>query len=157
MRSALWAFVVCNAFAGTVAGQGNGPNKTASQSMNPVVAFEIPVVDMTRAMAFYKAVFDVDFTQDTVDGLQMAFFPLTQGAGGASGALVLGDTYVPAVNGTRVYFYTPDIAKTFAKALAAGGQALYPITDVGEFGWVAEVMDAEGKRIAFSQPPAKSP
>ena len=41
--------------------------------LNPVVYFEIPVLDLTRACDFYSKVFETTLTKDNVDGYQMAF------------------------------------------------------------------------------------
>lgn len=60
--------------------------------MNPVVYFEIPVLDLDRACDFYSKVFDTTLTQDLVDGYQMAFFESSDVSFGASGALVVGNS-----------------------------------------------------------------
>ena len=112
--------------------------------------FEIPVVDIERAIAFYEYVFEVELERTVIDGHPMALFPDADESGSASGALATGDSYVPSIDGTRVYFRVDDVAATLARAVDRGGQVLYPITDVGEQGVVAEFADTEGNRIALS-------
>ena len=112
--------------------------------------FEIPVVDIERAVAFYEHVFEVELERTVIDGHPMALFPDADESGSASGALATGDSYVPSVDGTRVYFRVDDVEGTLARALDRGGQLLYPVTDVGEQGTVAEFADSEGNRIALS-------
>ena len=124
----------------------------AAPSMNPVFTFEIPVRDLARAERFYAAVFGYDFVRDTVDGNQMAFFPFDPERPGASGALVQGESYEPAHAGTRVYFHTPQLDCTLARATRLGAGVLYPATDIGPLGRVAEIEDSEGNRIALHQP-----
>ena len=114
--------------------------------------FEIPVVDIERAVAFYEHVFEVELERTVIDGHPMALFPDADEPGGASGALATGDSYVPSVDGTRVYFRVDDVEGTLARAVDRGGQVLYPVTDVGEQGVVAEFADTEGNRIALSGP-----
>lgn len=118
---------------------------------NPVLYFEIPVTDMDRAVAFYQAVFGYDFTRETVDGYDMALFPFAEGGPGATGALAKGDVYVPSLNGPILYFRVDDIDAILAAAAAQGGQVLYPKKDIGDLGFVAEIQDSEGNRIALSQ------
>jgi uncharacterized protein len=131
--------------------QGGTDTKQDAQAMaNPVVHFEIPVTDLDRAMRFYRAVFGYVLTRRTVDGLEMAFFPRVDGKPGASGALAKGDVYVPAKTGIIIYFDVPDIDAALARARANGGTILYPKTDIGEAGYVAEIEDSEGNRIALS-------
>lgn len=117
--------------------------------MNPVSYFEIPVRNMVRAIGFYRAVFGVEFEQASVDGNEMAFFPWSDDAPGASGALALGDSYVPGRAGARIYFSVPDIRAALSRALDAGAMVLYPVTEVAGFGFVAEFEDLEGNCIAL--------
>ena len=120
-------------------------------SMNPVVYFEIPVLDMVRAIAFYSAVFDFTFEKNIIDHNEMAFFPFEDGARGITGALAKGEIYVPTMQGVLVYFGTTDIDAILQKAVEAGGEILYPKTSNGELGHVAEFKDSEGTRIALHQ------
>ena len=117
---------------------------------NPVFHFEIPVADMDRAIRFYESVFGFRLTRRTVDAYDMAFFPRTDGAPGASGALAKGDVYVPSKAGPIIYFDVPDIDPVVARAKALGARVLYPKTHIGEAGYVAEIEDSEGNRIALS-------
>lgn len=118
---------------------------------NPVFHFEIPVTDMDRAIAFYEDVFGYRLTHEEVDGYDMAFFPRAGEAPGASGALAKGDVYRPSHDGPVIYFDVPDIDAVIARAEARGSKVLYPKKDIGEAGFVAEIEDSEGNRIALSQ------
>ena len=111
--------------------------------------FEIPVTDMQRAIAFYSAVFDIEFERVEIDGNEMALFPLIDGAEGCSGALARGESYVPSLDGTRIYLTVNNIERVMAGALLAGARLLYPATQVGEAIKVAEFQDSEGNRIAL--------
>ncbi|WP_431509606.1 VOC family protein [Variovorax sp. DAIF25] len=117
--------------------------------MNPVSYFEIPVLDMDRAIRFYEAVFGHALERASVDGNEMAFFAHAPGREGASGALAKGDSYRPSRDGARLYFDVPDIEAVLARALAQGAELLYPVTGVGSFGFVAEFADCEGNCIAL--------
>ena len=119
--------------------------------MNPVVYFEIPVLDLDRACDFYSKVFDTTLTQDLVDGYQMAFFESFDESFGASGALVVGDVYRPSHQGCFLYFGVESIDETVARALEHGGSVLYPKKSNGDLGFVAEIEDTEGNRIALHQ------
>jgi predicted enzyme related to lactoylglutathione lyase len=133
----------------------NGPAQRPAippPAMNPVVHFEIPVTDMDRAVRFYEAVFATTLARQDVDGYAMAFFPRADGKPGASGALAKGDVYVPSKSGAILYFDVPAIEPVLERAAANGGKVLYPKKDIGEAGFVAEIEDSEGNRIALSQP-----
>lgn len=116
---------------------------------NPVFYFEIPVRDMDRAVDFYSKTFGITFERQSIDGNEMAVFPYEMGGEGATGALAKGESYQPSLSGTRVYFSTTDIDSTLSKAIRAGGALIYPKTDTGDYGIVAEVEDSEGNRIAL--------
>ena len=118
---------------------------------NPVVYFEIPVVDLNRACDFYSSVFEATFSHDVVDGYQMAFFESSEDTFGAAGALVVGDVYVPSHDGCFLYFGVDSIDDSIAKALENGGSLLYPKKTNGDLGSVAEIQDTEGNRIALHE------
>jgi predicted enzyme related to lactoylglutathione lyase len=119
--------------------------------MNPVVYFEIPVLDLDRACDFYSNVFETKLTQEVVDGYQMAFFETSGDSFGASGALVVGDVYVPSHQGCFLYFGVESIDETIARAVELGGSVLYPKKSNGDLGSVAEIQDSEGNRIALHE------
>jgi uncharacterized protein len=135
----------------------DAPKDTSNQSseqekvaVNPVFHFEIPVADMERAIAFYTAVFDLRLSRQMIDGYDMAFFPRTDDAPGASGALAKGDVYVPGKTGAILYFDVPDIDAVLTRATAQKGKILYPKKHIGEAGYVAEIEDSEGNRIGLT-------
>jgi predicted enzyme related to lactoylglutathione lyase len=119
--------------------------------MNPVVYFEIPALDLDRACEFYSKVFEATFTRDVVDGYQMAFFESSEDSFGASGALVVGNVYVPNHQGCFLYFGVESIDETINRAIEHGGLVLYPKKSNGELGSVAEIQDTEGNRIALHE------
>lgn len=118
---------------------------------NPVVYFEIPVLDLSRACDFYSKVFETTLTRDVVDGYQMAFFDSSDDSFGATGALVVGDVYVPSHQGCFLYFGVESIDTTVARAIEHGGSVLYPKKSNGELGFVAEIQDSEGNRVALHE------
>lgn len=104
---------------------------------------------MDRAVAFYSRTFGVTFERQNIDGNDMALFPYQIGGEGATGALAKGESYQPSLKGTRVYFSTTDIDSTLKNAIGAGGKLIYPKTDTGDYGFVAEFEDSEGNCIAL--------
>jgi predicted enzyme related to lactoylglutathione lyase len=119
---------------------------------NFVVHFEIPVLDLDRAMDFYSRVFETTLSREEIDGYQMAMFPVEDDGFGASGALVQGDVYIPSIEGCFLYFGVTNIDETIERAIASGGSVMYPKKSNGELGWVAEIGDTEGNRIALHEP-----
>ncbi len=151
MRAAILAAACLAGAACTPAGSDPAAPAAGDAVINPVVHFEIPVTDIDRAVAFYEAVFAVKLERREVDGYAMAFFPRADGRPGASGALAQGDVYKPTKDGAILYFDVPDIDAVVARAEARGGAVLYPKKDIGAAGFVAEIADSEGNRIAVSE------
>ena len=96
--------------------------------MNIAIHFEIPVRDLGRATAFYERVFELTLERVSIDGNEMALFPLFEGMAGCSGALAKGDSYVPSLDGSRIYLTVADIELAMTRVLQRGGKSLYPIT-----------------------------
>ncbi len=120
-------------------------------SYNPVIYFEIPVNDLTRAKTFYSTVFDVVFEDEVIDRNEMALFPFSKTKLGISGALAKGSIYKPTKDGVVIYFRTESIDETLALAVKHGAHILYPKTSNGALGFVAEFEDCEGNRIALHE------
>ncbi len=119
---------------------------------NPVGYFEIPVSDLERAVGFYSTVFQVVLERAVIDGYEMALFPLHPDAPGAGGALARGDVYVPGKAGPVLYFTVPRMDIVLARATKIGAKVLYEKKSIGEHGFVAEIEDSEGNRIALHEP-----
>ena len=49
-----------------------------------------------------------------------------------------------------LYFDVDDIDEALRKCEAEGAKVLYPKTDIGDGGYVAEIEDSEGNRIAIN-------
>lgn len=116
---------------------------------NPVNWFEIPVEDLDRAKGFYESVFNLELSVNQMGPLQMAWFPMQEGATGATGTLVKGDGYQPSNSGTLVYLAVNNIEETLGKIESCGGKVLMPKMNIGEYGFYAHFEDCEGNRVAL--------
>jgi len=116
---------------------------------NPVNWFKIPVKDLERAKKFYEAVIDNELSRSEIGQMKMAWFPMTDGAPGAAGALVKGEGYIPSHAGTLVFLQVKDIDTTMSRIRMHGGKVLLAKTGMGEFGFIAHFEDTEGNRIAL--------
>ena len=116
---------------------------------NPVNWFEIPVNDLERGKQFYESVFGLQLSLNEMGPMKMAWFPMTQGGPGATGALMECENHTPSHAGTLVYFSVTDIEGTLATINAHGGKTLMPKTGIGEHGYIAHFQDCEGNRVAL--------
>ncbi len=122
---------------------------TVAVKTNPVLWFEIPVLDLDRARKFYENVFGFQFTATEMDPYSLAFFPMVQGGSGATGALIKGGSYKPSTTGTIVYFSVDDIDEILRRVNVSGGKMVFPKKSIGEYGFIAHFDDTEGNRIAL--------
>jgi uncharacterized protein len=123
------------------------------QRHNVVGWFEIPVLNMERAIKFYEKIFDFKLVRHQIGNLDMAWFPWIDDAIGASGSLVLNDElHKPSNEGVLIYFtaQSGDLSVELSRVEGAGGKVHLPktlITD--DIGYMAIIEDTEGNRIAL--------
>jgi len=110
--------------------------------------FEIPALDLDRAVRFYETVLAARFAREQMGPMAMAVFPYEKP--GSSGALVKADGFVPAVTGSVVYLHLDDIRPALDRVTPAGGAVLLPRTALpDEMGFFAQVKDTEGNRVGL--------
>jgi len=112
--------------------------------------FEIPVVDMDRAINFYQSLLKIELERGSIHDYEMAFFPYEHDGVGISGALAKGDEYKPSIDGVFLYLQIEDIDATIRKAVILGSEVLLDKTEA-ESCFVAEIKDSEGNRICLKQ------
>jgi hypothetical protein len=124
--------------------------------VNMISWFEVPVTDMDRAKKFYETVFNVEISIQEFGGVLMGWFPPAEDitAPGISGSLVKSEgNYIPsATHGSVVYFNSQsgDISDELSRVEAAGGKILQDKTLISnDIGYMAQVIDSEGNRIAL--------
>ena len=117
--------------------------------MNVVGWFEIYVDDMQRARAFYEAVFGVSLTHLKDAPVELWAFPMKEGQPGAAGALVRVPGFPTGRNSVLVYFNCDDCAVEAGKATKAGGRIEKDKFSIGNYGYVAHVVDTEGNMIGL--------
>lgn len=113
--------------------------------------FEIPVLDMDRAVAFYNKIFDINIKSQDFGGVQMGWFPYAEGKEGASGSLIQNDNYIPSnTHGVAIYFSSSDVQVQLDRVEAAGGTIAQSKTQISpEVGYMGLFIDSEGNRIAL--------
>jgi predicted enzyme related to lactoylglutathione lyase len=113
-----------------------------------VAWFEIPVLNLDRAIAFYSAIFNIKFEIITTVSHSMAYFPQDSGVGGA---LVYGDGCIPSQSGSLLYLNVQsDLDDALTKIIGVGGQIIMGKTLLGnDVGHYSLILDSEGNRIAL--------
>lgn len=115
---------------------------------NTCVWFDIPVLDLSRAMNFYSKVLDIEMAEVDDGDKKMAFFPF--GPGDVSGCLVQSKEGKPSLEGSVVYLNGgDDLSISLGKVPAAGGNVLAEKFSIGEHGFIAYFKDTEGNKVAL--------
>ncbi|PJF44690.1 MAG: hypothetical protein CUN55_02620 [Phototrophicales bacterium] len=111
--------------------------------------FEIPVLDLERAVQFYNAIFDIKMQQ--IPETQMYMFPTDDPQNDVSGALVKGEGYRPLSEGGAVIYLNASgkLDEVLARVEEAGGKIALPRTDISPFGFMAFIIDSEGNRVGL--------
>jgi predicted enzyme related to lactoylglutathione lyase len=118
-------------------------------NVNPIIWCEIYVQNMGRAKAFYEAVFQFKLEKLNNPAIEMWSFAMAMDKVGAGGALVKMDGVASGGNGTIVYFSCADCAVEAARAVAHGGQVMHEKFAIGEYGFIALLVDTEGNVIGL--------
>lgn len=115
--------------------------------------FEIPVMDMDRAVKFYETVFDFKLQREQMGELDMAWFPWNMEAYGSAGSLAYApDFYKPTANGTLIYLTanSGDLNKEMSRVEKAGGKVVMEKKQISEeHGFMGVFIDSEGNRVAM--------
>jgi predicted enzyme related to lactoylglutathione lyase len=115
---------------------------------NPVQWFEIATTDLERAKSFYSKVFDLEFQFIEMPDSKMYMFGVPDMIGSA-GCLLQSTENKPSTDGSVIYFSCEDVAVQAGRVEEAGGKLLFSKTDIGEFGFFAQIIDSEGNRIGL--------
>ena len=116
---------------------------------NPANWFEIYVDDMQRAKRFYESMLGVGLGKLEGPEYEIWSFPSDMESYGASGALVKMPGYPAGANSTIVYFSCEDCAVEARRAVDAGGKVEKPKTSIGQYGFIALIVDTEGNMIGL--------
>jgi predicted enzyme related to lactoylglutathione lyase len=116
---------------------------------NSVVWFEICVQEMDRAKAFYEGVLGVQLAKLDSPDIEMRAFPMQAERYGAPGALVRMPGFSSSANSVLIYFGCTDCAVEAAKAASSGGKVEKEKFSIGQYGYIALLIDTEGNMIGL--------
>ena len=114
--------------------------------------FEIPAVNIERAVRFYETVLGISLIRENMLGAQMAIFPATPGE--ATGAILARDGVTPGATGSTIYLKAGnDLSAALGRVDVAGGKIVHPKTFIKEgWGYFAIILDTEGNTVGLHSP-----
>ena len=114
---------------------------------NRAVWFDIPVVDLDRAITFYKAVLDIEVSKDSHEGHEFGVLAHDEGNGGC---LVPNVGEVTPDRGILLYLNVDGrIQDAIDKVVGIGGKVVEDVHPIGPHGYRAIIIDTEGNRLAL--------
>ena len=118
---------------------------------NAISWFQIPVIDMDRAVKFYNSILSANLKITDAMGARIAILPHEREGGAVGGALYSGEGYTPSSKGTVVLLNAgDDLAVVLSKVEEAGGKIELPKTAIyGGNGFLARIIDSEGNRVGL--------
>jgi uncharacterized protein len=115
---------------------------------NTIVWFDIPVIDLERALRFYSAVLGKTVKKEEFPGGAIGVFAHEDGDVG--GCLYVSDTDRPSDHGPLLYFNCEGrLDEAIAAVEAHGGDIIKAKHSIVPHGSRAIVFDSEGNRIAL--------
>jgi len=123
------------------------PQKT-NKLKNYVNWFEIPVLNLERAVEFYNRIYNIHMEMTEMNEYSMAFFPTNNGIGGA---LVMGPGSIPSETGSLIYLNGgEDLQYILDKVEPANGRVILEKTKIDDdSGYFALFIDSEGNKLAL--------
>ncbi len=125
-----------------------GSKQKAKKIKNYVNWFEIPVLNLNRAVAFYNHLYDIQMEMTELNEYAMAFFPTDNGIGGA---LVMGPGSIPSETGSLIYLNGGEnLQILMTKVENAGGRIILEKTKIDDdSGYFGLFIDTEGNKLAL--------
>jgi predicted enzyme related to lactoylglutathione lyase len=113
---------------------------------NQCVWFDIPCLDLKRAVKFYEAV--LNGKMEPIPGMQGAVLPHSNDD--VSGCLFVKEGEVPSASGPLLYLNAGGrLDDAITKSVTFGGKILKAKHAIGPYGFIAIVLDSEGNRVAL--------
>ncbi|PCJ94848.1 MAG: glyoxalase [Flavobacteriaceae bacterium] len=115
---------------------------------NAINWFEIPVTNFERAKKFYSSVLDTEITDAPMPNMKYGVFKYA--VNGVGGGIIEAEGCKPSKDGVTIYLPGgDDLSEPLARVEAAGGTIIIPKTGIGENGFMAQLIDTEGNRVAL--------
>tara|TARA_R110002049_G_scaffold115795_7_gene267967 strand:+ start:2222 stop:2716 length:495 start_codon:yes stop_codon:yes gene_type:complete len=114
--------------------------------------FEIPAMDISRAVNFYQVILGITIEKMEMPGMEMGIFPYEEQM--VTGVIMKGEGYKPSADGVTIYLDGGDNLQTILdKVERNGGKIIVPKTaHADESGFFALFLDTEGNKLGLHSP-----
>lgn len=113
-----------------------------------IVWFDLPVANLERATQFYGAILDLELEINSEHGFGMVVLPHKEGE--VAGCLYQAYDFIPNKSDLLIYFNVEGvIKKSIEKVALHGGKVIEAVTQIGQRGYRAIILDSEGNKVAL--------
>ena len=99
---------------------------------------------------FYNTMLGIEIADMHMPEGKYGMFPYDNDNNGVGGGLVEMKGAKPSADGVTIYLNGgDDLSAPLSRVKAAGGKVLMPKTNIGENGFMAQLMDTEGNKVAL--------
>ena len=117
---------------------------------NAISWFEIPATNYERAKSFYTSILETEITDHHMENTKYGMFAYDEDNNGVGGGLVEMEGAKPSSEGVTVYLNGgDDLSAPLGRVEQAGGKIIMQKTDIGENGFMAQILDTEGNKVAL--------
>ena len=117
---------------------------------NAINWFEIPATDYERAKTFYNTILGIEIADMPMPEGKYGMYPFDQENNGVGGGIMQMEGINPSAEGVTIYLNGgDDLSDPLSRVEAAGGKIIMPKTNIGGNGFMAQLMDTEGNRVAL--------
>ncbi len=117
---------------------------------NAISWFEIPATNYERAKSFYATVLDTKITDHHMENTKYGMFTYDENNNGVGGGLVEMEGAKPSAEGVTIYLNGgDDLSAPLSRVEQSGGKIIMPKTNIGENGFMAQILDTEGNKVAL--------
>lgn len=118
------------------------------QRQSRVVWFEIPALDLDRAVAFYSRILNLELKVEMFGPIKMAVFPYPPN--GIGGCITDRGTHQPGAGPLVFLNADPVLDQVLARLESAGGKLALPKVHLpGDMGVYAHIEDTEGNVVGL--------
>lgn len=117
---------------------------------NAISWFEIPATNYERAKSFYATILETKITDHHMENTKYGMFTYDENNNGVGGGLVEMEGAKPSAEGVTIYLNGGhDLSAPLGRVEQSGGKIIMPKTNIGENGFMAQILDTEGNKVAL--------
>ncbi len=146
----VFALILCAYIAqGILQAKNTSTNQSNKPMKSYISIFEIPALDISRAISFYEGILGLSIEKMTFPEMEMGLLPYEEQA--VIGTIIKAEGYQPSANGVTIYLNGGNnLQEILDRVEKNGGKVIIPKTPhADESGYFAIFHDSEGNKMGL--------